>query len=154
MILRVHMPGAAEHAVGDEIWQRPLDEVLAEHAEIVAEDIAGGGLDRAQRRALVERVVAEMTAALVHVGDSYRAADGVMYALVDDSAATLAGEDGLAPGSSPAAFVEEVVRFEDLPVGSMGSRRAVVRWSDGTVGEAVRYYDDEVLSPVAHVGRQ
>ena len=27
----------------------------------------------------------------------------------------------------------------------MASRRAVVRWSDGTEGEALRWYDDEVL---------
>ena len=44
-----------------------------------------------------------------------------------------------------AVVVEEVLRFEDLPVGSMASRRAVVRWSDGTESEALRYYDDEVL---------
>ena len=39
----------------------------------------------------------------------------------------------------------EVLRFEDLPVGSEASRRAVVRWSDGSEGEAVRFYRDEVL---------
>jgi hypothetical protein len=41
--------------------------------------------------------------------------------------------------------VEEVLYFEDLPLGSMASRRAVVRWSDGSEGEAIRYYADEVL---------
>jgi hypothetical protein len=41
--------------------------------------------------------------------------------------------------------VEQVVRFEDLPFGSTGSRRAVVRWSDGTEGEALRWYQDEIL---------
>ena len=41
--------------------------------------------------------------------------------------------------------VEEVLRFEDLPLGSRGSRRAVVRWSDGTEGEALRWMADEVL---------
>ena len=41
--------------------------------------------------------------------------------------------------------VEEVLRFEDLPPDSMASRRAVVRWSDGTEGEAVRWYADEVM---------
>ncbi len=41
--------------------------------------------------------------------------------------------------------VTEVVRFEDLPLGSMASRRAVVRWSDGTEGEALRWFGDEVL---------
>ena len=52
------------------------------------------------------------------------------------------------------AIVEEVLRFEDVPPGSLASRRAIVRWSDGTEGEAVRFYSDEVLSPVDHVGRQ
>ena len=47
------------------------------------------------------------------------------------------------PESSPT--VVEVLRFEDLPLGSLGSRRAVVRWSDGTEGEGVRFYQDEVL---------
>ena len=37
-----------------------------------------------------------------------------------------------------AVVVEEVLRFEDLPVGSMASRRAVVRWSDGSESEALR----------------
>jgi len=41
--------------------------------------------------------------------------------------------------------VERVLRFEDLPVGETGSRRAVVRWSDGTDGEALRWYEDPVL---------
>ena len=41
--------------------------------------------------------------------------------------------------------VEEVLRFEDLPPGSLATRRAVVRWSDGSEGEAIRYYRDEVL---------
>jgi hypothetical protein len=45
--------------------------------------------------------------------------------------------------SSPT--VEEVLRFEDLPLGSLGSRRAVVRWSDDTEGEALRWMADEVL---------
>jgi hypothetical protein len=39
--------------------------------------------------------------------------------------------------SSPT--VVEVLRFEDLP---LGSRRAVVRWSDGTEGEALTWYSD------------
>jgi len=41
--------------------------------------------------------------------------------------------------------VVEVLRFEDLPLGSGGSRRVVVRWSDGTEGEALSWYADEVL---------
>ena len=48
-----------------------------------------------------------------------------------------------ASASSPS--VVEVLRFEDLPLGSRGSRRAVVRWSDGSEGEALTWYADEIL---------
>ena len=41
--------------------------------------------------------------------------------------------------------VVEVLAFENLPPGEMASRRALVRWSDGTQGEALRWYGDEVL---------
>ena len=41
--------------------------------------------------------------------------------------------------------VEEVLRFEALPIGSAGSRRAIVRWSAGTESAAVTFYADEVL---------
>ena len=44
------------------------------------------------------------------------------------------------------AIVEEVLRFEELPTGALASRRAIVRWSDGTEGECARWYHDEVLS--------
>jgi hypothetical protein len=44
-----------------------------------------------------------------------------------------------------APTVVSVLRFEDLPLGSMATRRAVVRWSDGSEGEALRWYGDEVL---------
>ncbi len=45
--------------------------------------------------------------------------------------------------SSPT--VEEVVRFEGLPFGALGGRRAVARWSDGSVSEAIRWHSDTVL---------
>jgi hypothetical protein len=41
--------------------------------------------------------------------------------------------------------VDEVLAVERLPVGGNGSRRALVRWSDGTETEAARWYDDEIL---------
>ena len=47
--------------------------------------------------------------------------------------------------SSQRPVVEEVLRFEDLPVGSLASRRVVVRWSDGSEGVGLRWYGDEVL---------
>ncbi len=48
-------------------------------------------------------------------------------------------------GPKAGATVQEVLRFEDLPAGSLASRRAVVRWSDGSEGESIRCYADEVL---------
>jgi hypothetical protein len=42
-------------------------------------------------------------------------------------------------------IVEEVLRVEDLPPDALAGRRMIVRWSDGTEGEAVRFYQDEVL---------
>jgi len=42
--------------------------------------------------------------------------------------------------SSPT--VTEVVRFEDLPLGSRGTRRAIARWSDGSESEALTWYSD------------
>jgi hypothetical protein len=47
----------------------------------------------------------------------------------------------------------EVLQFENLAAEELGSRRAVVRRSDGSEGEALRWYGDEVLSPVDRVGR-
>lgn len=47
--------------------------------------------------------------------------------------------------SSQRPVVEEVLRFEDLPVSSLASRRVVVRWSDRTEGEGLRWHGDEVL---------
>jgi hypothetical protein len=41
--------------------------------------------------------------------------------------------------------VVEVVAIEQLPIGASASRRAVVGWSDGHVGEALRWFDDEIL---------
>jgi hypothetical protein len=42
-------------------------------------------------------------------------------------------------------IVEEVLRFEDIPLGSAGTRRAVVRWSDGTEDAPMTWYSDEIL---------
>lgn len=41
--------------------------------------------------------------------------------------------------------VQEVLRLENLPLGSTGSRRVIVRWSDGTKSGAITFYADEVL---------
>jgi hypothetical protein len=48
--------------------------------------------------------------------------------------------------SDPSPTITEVLRLEDLPLGSRGTRRAVVRWSDGSEGEALTWYADEILT--------
>jgi hypothetical protein len=47
--------------------------------------------------------------------------------------------------SDTSPTVVELMRFEDLLLGSRGSRRAIVRWSDGSEGEALSWYADEIL---------
>ena len=49
--------------------------------------------------------------------------------------------------SNPSPIVTEVLRFEDLPPGSRGTRRAIARWSDGTESEALTWYADLCGSP-------
>jgi hypothetical protein len=44
--------------------------------------------------------------------------------------------------SNASPTVTEVLRFEDLPPGSRGTRRAIARWSDGTESEALTWYAD------------
>jgi hypothetical protein len=151
MILKVHLHGAASYEVGDEIWQESLTHAIRAEAETIA-GYAGSGLlespNEPDRDALRDRIVDEMTFGLVSVGDRYRAPDGVLYSLIEQSGADpLSGEGRLrAMGTRTSEpIVEEVVRFEDLPLGSAGTRRAVVRWSDGTEDAAVTWYGDEIL---------
>ncbi len=139
MILRVHAPDPRCYAVGDEIWHDSLADAIRAEVAIVADEI--GADERG-------RVIDEMTEALVRIGDSYLAAGGVRYSLVAEADGDPDVDDGRLGSVSDrnsAAVVKDVLRFEDLPVGSLGSRRAVVRWSDGSEGEALRWYADEVL---------
>ena len=151
MILKVHLHGAESYDVGDEIWQMSLLEAIHAEAETIA-GYAGSDLlespDQAHRDALRDRIVSEITSALVSVGDVYRAPDGVLYSLIEQSGADpLRGEGRLSPMSTRTSepIVEEVLRFEDLPLGSAGTRCAVVRWSDGTEDAPMTWYGDEIL---------
>jgi hypothetical protein len=45
----------------------------------------------------------------------------------------------------PEQVVVEVVAIEQLPAGANASRRALVRWSDGTESEALRWFNHEIL---------
>ena len=147
MILRVHVEGARHYDVGDEIWQQSLAEAITAEANTIA-GYAGSDLlespDQKHRDALRDQIIAEMTAALVDVGDEYRAPDGVRYSLVDESAID-GGTLSAVSSSGREPVVTDVLRVEDLPLGSAGSRRAIVRWSDGTESAAVTFYADEVL---------
>lgn len=151
VFLQVHVPGAEPYELGDEIWQRSLADAIQAEAGIIADhadpDLLGLRRD-ADRVGLRDRVVAEMTAALRRVGDSYTAPDGIAYSLVDRAQLDLpAREDTLASMSSaqPAPVVEEVLGFEDVLLGSSGTRCAIVRWSDGTESHALTWYSDEIL---------
>jgi len=47
--------------------------------------------------------------------------------------------------SSQSPVEEEVLAFDDLPLGWLASRRAVVGGSDGSEAEGLQWYGDEVL---------
>jgi hypothetical protein len=139
MLVRVHAPGCPAYEIGDEIWQWALGDAIVDQAQIVADDTGADVLERPERRARIESVIAEMSAALVSVGDRYRSPDGVLYSLTDVSSEPDSGHraGGLGAVNSPAPTVLEVMRFENVPLGSLASRRGGVRWSGGSEGEAV-----------------
>lgn len=85
-----------------------------------------------------------MSAALTQPGDIYRAPDGILYSLIQTPAVDNYG-DTLGVVSPTGAVDEEVLRFENLPRGSSGTRGAVVRWSDGSEGETLTWYADEIM---------
>ena len=151
MILNVHVQGASPYDIGDEIWQVSLADAITAEAETIAGH-AGADLlessDPAHRNALGDRIVHDMTSALVRVGDRYRAPDGVLYALIDEGAAHPRGGEDRVTAVSPRTsepIVDVVLRFEDLPLGSPGTRRAIVRWSDATEDAAMTWFADEIL---------
>jgi hypothetical protein len=144
MILKVHVPGAPSYEIGDEIWQESLADAIRTEAEIIAAD-AGADLlespDPAHRVALRDRLIAEMVAALVHIGDQYRSPDDVLYSLTDGPALDQsAREVRLTPVNSPAPapIVKEVVRFEDLPLGSLCQ-------GDAPIQRCIRHKERNVL---------
>jgi hypothetical protein len=144
MIFRVHVQGAYDYDIGDEIWQQSLAEAITAEAETIA-GYAGSDLlespHQAHRDVLRHQIILDMTSALIDVGDEYGAPEGVRYTLLDESAPDPGRLSGVSSrGGDP--VVEEVLRFEDLPPGAAGSRRAIVRWSDGTENAALTFYDD------------
>lgn len=73
LILQVHLPGAEPFQLGDELWQQPLADAIRAEAENIAEH-AGRDLlpvlSQATLAVLRDRLIAEMTAAMQHVGDT------------------------------------------------------------------------------------
>jgi hypothetical protein len=151
MILRVDLNGVASCEVGDEIWEESRADAVHAEADTIASYAASDLLpssDQSHRTTLCDRIVGGMTAALVSIGDRYCAPDGVLYLLIEESALDPACGGGRLStmgncGSEP--IVDEVLRFEDIPLGSVGTRRAVVRWSDGTEDATMTWYSDEIL---------
>jgi hypothetical protein len=141
--LMIHHHGAQPYEIGPEIWQQPLTDAIQAEAEAIA-GFAGPDLlespDRKHRDQLRERIIAEMTGALKQIGDTYKAPDGIRYSLTESPAHDADDEGTLTPVSASAPVVVEVLRFEDLPPGSSGSKRAVVRWTDGSEGEGLRWF--------------
>jgi hypothetical protein len=113
MILKADIDGVASYDVGDEIWQFALSDAIQAEAECIVYS-AGSELLESGHNQLRDRIVAEMSQALSQVDDTYRAPDGVLYSLIEPSA----------------------VEDDD------GTRRAVVRRSDGTEGEGLKWYGD------------
>jgi hypothetical protein len=77
MILKVQLPGAKSYAIGDEIWHDcSLADAIQSEAQAIVNS-AGADLlappDQHERDALRDRIIEDMTAALVTVSDSYRA---------------------------------------------------------------------------------
>jgi hypothetical protein len=71
-----------------------------------------------------------MAAALQKIGDTYTAPDSVAYTLTDQAQIDLPAREATLAPMNPAQsppVVDEVLRFEDLPVGSSATRAAVVR---------------------------
>ena len=69
---------------------------------------------------------------------------GGSHGCTHQSAVDTLGIASMSPSDSSPTIIE-VLRFEDLPLGSRGSRRAIARWSDGSESEALTWYADEIL---------
>ena len=108
--------------------------------------------DQAHRDALRDQISAT-SPALVGGGTSTRRRDGVRSSPLDRPVCD-ADTLGNVHSDIDEPVVTEVLQFEDRPLGSAGSRRAIERWSDGTETVAVICYSDEVLFTAAATARQ
>lgn len=128
------------HEIGDEIWHASLPEAIRCEAENAAYHFPATIIEYVGPERLVGLLAQDMTTALRAAGDTYTAVDGVTYTLSHQAAATPATTATLSGMPDERVAVEATFEQADY-----GPRIAIVRWSNGTTGEAVRFYADEVL---------
>jgi len=128
------------YEIGDEIWHASLPEAILCEAENAAYHFPATIIEDVGPERLVELLTQDMTAALLTAGDTYTAVDGVVYTLSHPAVATPAMTATLSGMPDQRVVVEATFEQADY-----GPRIAIVRWSDGTTGEAVRFYPDELL---------
>lgn len=128
------------HEIGDEIWHASLPEAIRCEAEKAAYHFPAMIIEHVGPEHLVELLAQDMIGALRAVGDTYTAVDGVVYTLSHPAVAAPATTATLSRMPDQRVVVEAT--FEQA---EYGPRIAIVRWSDGTTGEAVRFYPDELL---------
>jgi hypothetical protein len=130
----------SRHEIGDEIWHTTLREAIRAEAEKTAHHFPPTVIRRLGHSQLVDLIAEDMTVWLHTIGDTYTAIDGVIYTLAE--APTEQEVGGYAP-LMPVQPIAVEATFEQTP--DCGPRTAIVRWSDGTKSEAVRWYPDELL---------
>jgi hypothetical protein len=122
VLLHMHIPGASEYEIGNEIWHQSLAEAIAAEAQTIASN-AGPELldspDQAHRDTVRDQIICDMTLALVEVGDEHQAPDSVRYFLIDEPVCD-ADTLGTVHSQIEEPVVTEVLRFEDT---SRGIRR-------------------------------
>jgi hypothetical protein len=143
MFLSADLEGVPTYEIGEEIWQVSLEEAVRTEVDAMAEYPVTPEHRALGRATLAASLSESMLIALTTIGDTWMSPDGVRYVL----AATDPADELPTPPASdaPEPTIIEVLRFEPPPIAESGSRRAVVRWSDGTEAEAFRWYDDEIL---------
>jgi len=128
------------HEIGDEIWHASLPDAIRCEAEKAAYHFPATIIEHVGPERLIELLAQDMTTALRAAGDTYAAVDGVTYTLSHPAAATPVTTATLSGMPGERVAVEATFEQADY-----GPRIAIVRWSDGTTGEAVRFYPDELL---------
>jgi hypothetical protein len=128
------------YQIGDEIWHTTLSDAIHAEAEKTAHHFPATVIHHLGYPQLVHLIAEDMTAGLRAIGDTYTTTDGVIYTLGKPTTEhATAGYAALM--STPPVAVE--ASFEQTP--DHGPRTAIVRWSDGTSSEALRWYPDELL---------